>query len=675
MSIPETNSTHPFKLPEALFLSHREAALHWHRFGFNSIPTVPTAKRTVVSWDEWLHDLSTEKITKHWLKNPEHEVGFIVGDEIIVLDADSAESITALAALEKAHNVTSNMVVKTTKGEHRYYNRAKGTFAKSDSHSTKDFPDRLDVKTGRALVILPPSTGKNLVVCAAKNTSELAEVGQGFIDAVFLHNGRQPPRPVEITTSARDKSDAPSNNLGRLQALLEYISPDCGYEDWCNVLMAIHHETSGSEEGFELADSWSSKGNSYKGTAEIRTKWRSFAGYSGRPITIATIIKMAKEKGADVSMICVTPEEQFEVCETEVIFPGNKSLDAPVVSEMPSNPLDKYSLRGMSNVLEKNAVNSVQVMGGLALVGQATALFAAPNTGKTILTLNLIIEDIKAGRLDPTKVYYLNMDDSGQGLLEKVRIAEEYGFHMLAEGHLEFSATAFMGIMRDMIENDQARGVVIILDTLKKFVDLMDKGRTSAFTNVIRPFVMKGGTVIALAHTNKHPGRDGKPVYAGVSDILNDIDCAFTIAPVSVENGIKVVEFTNIKSRGSVVQTAAYNYCIGGGIPYNELLLSVKTVDQTVLEPIKQAEAIKSDSEVIAAVLTCISEGINTKMKMADAVAKRAGISKRSALQLIEKYTGNDPAVHRWDFKVMARGANMFVALDATTHKPESAEP
>lgn len=401
-------------------------------------------------------------------------------------------------------------------------------------------------------------------------------------------------------------------------------------------------------------------------------------GADGRPFIydvgtgITHWLNDAESKGQGYT----SAEDSFDVCETEVIHPTATPYSVPVVVESsfkidPSkqvatiNPLEKYSLRGMSDELEKSVVDAVPILGGLALLGQATGFFAAPNTGKTALTLSLTVEDIKAGRVDPTKVFYLNMDDSGKGLLEKVRIAEEFNFHMLAEGHRDFSASAFLSIMRDMIENDQAHGVVVILDTLKKFVDLMDKSRTSAFTNIVRPFVMKGGTVIALAHTNKNPGKDGKPVYGGVSDILNDIDCAYTIAPVSAEDSVKVVEFVNIKSRGSVTQTAAYSYCIGNGIPYNEIILSVQSVDQTALEPLKQAAEIESDAEVIAAVTACIKEGVNTKMNLASATAKRASISRRSALQFVDKYTGDDPALHRWTFSKGARGAMLYTLLIA----------
>lgn len=54
----------------------------------------------------------------------------------------------------------------------------------------------------------------------------------------------------------------------------------------------------------------------------------------------------------------------------------------------------------------------------------------------------------------------------------------------------------------------------------------MDNGKSSDFAKVIRQFSLKGGTVIALSHANKHPGADGRTVYSGTTDIVDDFDCA-----------------------------------------------------------------------------------------------------------------------------------------------------
>lgn len=666
----------------ALPVNFGAAALNWHQFGLAVIPLIPHTKRPALTWEPWFDELSPLTITQYWEAHPDHEVAFKVGDDLIVFDTDSPEATVALKKLEQEYSCRPFLVVNTDKGQHHYFRLAKGVFARSDSHSTEIHPERIDVKTGRALITLPPSTGKSVQGCHVENASELDEIEQEFIDAVFQHNGRVPPRPIEDALIEPADNFMPDERvLPQLDALLRHLDPDMGYEDWLHALMAIHRETGGSEAGFELADAWCSRGEKYCGAAEIRVKWHSFQPDRANTFNFGTLINMVKANGIDWQAVCAEAVEPFETCDTEVQHHGqmpDTTSDRPenlvqtvsVAVGTTCNRLDQYSLRGMSDELEKSVFDDVSLLGSVALMGQATAWFAAPNTGKTVIALNLLVEAIKAGLVDASNVYYLNMDDSAKGLLEKNRIAEEFNFHMLAEGQRDFNARDFIGIMREMIEKDQARGVVIILDTLKKFVDLMDKTKTSAFTNVIRPFVMKGGTVIALAHTNKNPGKDGKPVYGGVSDILNDIDCAYTIAPVSAEDGVKIVEFANVKRRGSVVDSTAYSYCVGNGVSYGEILLSVQEVDQTALEPLKQAQAIRSDAEVIAAVTACIGDDVCSKMLLADATAKRAGISKRAAIQVIEKYTGEDPASHRWTFAVRDRGAKVYSILNATPPAP-----
>ena len=99
-------------------------------------------------------------------------------------------------------------------------------------------------------------------------------------------------------------------------------------------------------------------------------------------------------------------------------------------TEKNSNPLDKFSLRGMSEKISKDVMEAVFVLHGIALLGQLTALYAPPNTGKTLFTLYLLVQNIKNGLIDPSKVYYLNMDDTINGLLEKLIIAEKNGFHI-----------------------------------------------------------------------------------------------------------------------------------------------------------------------------------------------------------------------------------------------------
>ena len=183
--------------------------------------------------------------------------------------------------------------------------------------------------------------------------------------------------------------------------------------------------------------------------------------------------------------------EEFEQC--------GFTIESTPETHAPPNLLEKFSLRGQSDEIERRAGEEISILGNLALKGQATVLYAAPNTGKTLITLSLLIEAIKAKRLDPGKLFYVNVDDTARGLADKARIADEYKFHMLADGYLGFKSGDLLGLVNDLVASDQADGVTIILDTLTKFVDLMSATESRNFTKVMRRFVLKGGTLIALA--------------------------------------------------------------------------------------------------------------------------------------------------------------------------------
>lgn len=646
-----------------------DAALAWHKFGLSVMPIQAKTKIPATPWDAWVSHLSEQSITAHWQKHPDHQLGFIVGDDIVVFDADSAESIEALTELEQTHGLTPNLVVMTRRGEHHFYRRDKGTRARTDSHSTEAHPERIDVKTGRSIVVLPPSKDKAILRITADSASDLVPVTQAFVDAVFVHNGREAPSATALPMP-EPITQTPSFNqlsLAELSAMVSVLDPDMGYEDWLHVLLGIYHETQGSPDGFNLAVTWSKRGKKYRGESDLRTKWNSFKGNRSNPVTIGTIRKLVTDAGHDWMAVCSEACDPFTADVDDQLTVDTSAIVAvsETQKQSTSNALSRFSLRGRSDQIEALAMKQEPLLDEIALLGQLTAFYAAPNTGKTLLVLRLLIDAIKAGTVNADKVYYVNVDDTSSGLLQKVRLAEDYGFHMLSEGYRDFTVSQFTKLIVEITANQQSNGVVIILDTLKKFTDLMDKTRSSSFSKVMRRFALQGGTVIALAHTNKNPGRDGKPVYSGTTDIVDDWDCAYTLTPIpgEPESNEKIVEFENIKRRGDVASTAAFAYTTEKGSSYYNTLLSVRKVKPDELMPIKEAESVRSDADLIAAASQAIREGIVTKMRLVDAVSERCTVSQRTALRIIEKYTGTNPSTHQWHFSVKARGAKVFQLL------------
>lgn len=78
-------------------------------------------------------------------------------------------------------------------------------------------------------------------------------------------------------------------NLDALRKILAGHNPDAGYDDWLKVGMALHHETSGAHDGFDLWNEWSAKGTKYKNQADLEPHWRSFRNDGNRLITLASL--------------------------------------------------------------------------------------------------------------------------------------------------------------------------------------------------------------------------------------------------------------------------------------------------------------------------------------------------------------------------------------------------
>lgn len=647
------------------FNSNLDGALWWSGFGYRVMPMLPGKKRPALAHHPWLDDLSVEAIRAHWEQHPDHEVGAVLDDTQLILDADTPEADEALRQLEQRFGIVPSLIIKTRRGHHHHFRVKNGAFAKADSHSTIDHPDRLDVRSARNSALLTPSTDKSIAVLGASHRDGLSWVGQDFIDAVFRHNGRDEPRPAPDLPD--DQPISSPTDITKVAALVEQIDADCGYQEWVQVLMAIYHETGGATEGLHLADRWSRKGKSYKDRADIEAKWRSFRSGVSNPVTIATLVARARDAGANTAAIM---QDGFKKCETVVIRPGQPDTQTVAPSpaeEAPpsSSPLARYSLIGQSSKFEAMAQAATPLLGDVCLRGEATVWYAKHNTGKTLLFLHLAMEAIEQRRLDPDDLYYINADDSSAGIAVKMSLFDELGAHTLVPGQGGFKAEKLEDLLLLAVSNDAARGSLVVIDTLKKFVDLMNKRQASHFAHVCRQFVAAGGTILGLAHVNKRRSEDGKPIHAGTTDILDDFDAGYTIDDLELtgQPGQKFVEFKRLKARGGGVQSVAYAYAAEDHVSYAERLSSVRLVDQDDLDGIKRVEEARTDAEMVAVVEQCIVEGATGKMALRNAVSSKGNISRRAATKVIERYTGDDPGQHRWKFVRKARGAMAYELL------------
>lgn len=562
------------------FDSQLEAAQFWDQFGLKVLPLRSDTSEPAL--DPFIHSdgLSSVEIAEHWNVNPDHRVGAIIANDVLVFKVATNKASRALFDVGKRHDSLPNTAVKAEGATLYFFKCNTGDDGSIHTQFNRgNHPDQIATIRPGTVLALPPAARIVLALIQAEYVRDLTAVSLEFIADVIGYN-------ASLTDLSRPTQDsAVPGEPDRVEHLpvVATIEPDC------KVL----------------------------------------------PVN--------------------TDAERSETNQTST------------TSQRKDNALDRFSLTGMASAFQLLSFTMVLFLGNLALLGQFTVLFAAPNTGKTLIVLAMLIDAITKGVINPAVLYYINLDDTADGVAEKLRLADEYGFHMLVEGYRDFTVKAFTVALQDMIAKDQARNVIIVLDTVKKFVDVMDKKQVSKFNRLMRNFVLRGGTVIGLAHTNKNPGANGKPIFAGTADIVDDCDRAYVMrtAPNTddANENEKLVVAENIKSRGGSANDVAFAFSVEEGLGYLELLSSVRVVDGSRIDVLKHAVQVESDAALIDVVLSCIAEGINTKMRLRDALAKQGEITNRRALQLLDKYTGNDPVAHRWNFTVKDRGAKVYVAL------------
>jgi hypothetical protein len=306
---------------------------------------------------------------------------------------------------------------------------------------------------------------------------------------------------------------------------------------------------------------------------------------------------------------------------------------------------NQFSLNGKSADMRGKMLNDTFVLNDIAILGQSSAIYAKPNTGKTLVTIRMLVDSIEAGRIKGENVFYINADDTYKGLVTKLEIAEKYGFQMLAPNEEGFDVGQFARLLKQSVVEGTATGQILILDTVKKFTDLMDKKRSTEFMKASREFVQAGGTMIMLAHTNKNRDLNGKVVAAGTSDIIDDCDCAFILdeLPTSTETEKHII-FENIKSRGNVARELALTYSNAEKQDYCALFESVRVahgIDTREAKARRDAmERLEKDDLVIEGIKTALQNGISKRSEIIDYCNKNKYAGRNKVDAILQRYIG-----------------------------------
>ena len=158
-----------------------------------------------------------------------------------------------------------------------------------------------------------PITSDNDGVGIDSNGTKLTFTCFFFYDPDLYVNTKLPDKfigNIPKTVAATNDKNSENFEWGKLDSCLAFYTPDCSYEDWCDIGMALKHEGTlrdKAETFYNKWLEWSAESTTKFNPAEIKPKWDSFNIDNKNQITLGTIYYRASKTGWIAPTIQTSP--------------------------------------------------------------------------------------------------------------------------------------------------------------------------------------------------------------------------------------------------------------------------------------------------------------------------------------------------------------------------------
>ncbi|TPK18077.1 bifunctional DNA primase/polymerase [Mesorhizobium sp. B2-5-7] len=199
-----------------------------------------------------------------------------------------------LAAMEEKHGEIQTRMAETASGGIHYL------FKHVDGIRNAVVSSGCETRGEGGYFIAPGSVMSDGRSYKWLNDESITDAPEWLLDLLL-----KPKHEPSHYTSATPSLDAAG--AAEILELLTYVSPDCTYPDWVNVLMAVHSAL--GAEGMAIADDWSARGKKYK-KGDVAKKWKGFSSTGG--VGLGSLAELARHGGADLSEIARRHRTQWQ---------------------------------------------------------------------------------------------------------------------------------------------------------------------------------------------------------------------------------------------------------------------------------------------------------------------------------------------------------------------------
>lgn len=444
---------------------------------------------------KWAKEATTdpEKINAWWDKHPDATPGMVTGKNFVT-DLDIGEDKDGRAEYEAMGLDPEDALfaVETPSGgEHLYF----------------DNPYRLTISKGddkRGIAPGIDTRGHGGFVFAPGSRTVFGEYRIKRGDLEDLKFGLLAPVPKKVrqalakTVEPAEQPEPGHVDVEAIRDALNHVSSDCGYQDWTDILMAVHHGTGGSKHGLALALGWSA-GHPQFSLKEVQTKWLGFGKKDGPQKTVATLFARARENGWDQAdpNDLLTDEDVADVTDTK----SRLTFLSP--TECEDLPSRRYVIKG------------------LLAEGDIGTIVGAPGAGKSLLAPYL---GFMVARGDPAfgrrtrqgGVFYVAAED-GLGMRSRVRaLREEHGevdgFKLVA-GLSDLLTPKSEDLKELVAAIKRDRPSLIIVDTIAVAFPGLEENDAKSMGRVVAVarHLARWGAAVLLIHHDTKDGANGLP--------------------------------------------------------------------------------------------------------------------------------------------------------------------
>lgn len=339
-------------------------------------------------------------------------------------------------------------------------------------------------------------------------------------------------------------------SLEQVEGLLDSLDPDMTRDEWIRVGMAVHHETESSYDGFALWDQWSAQGGKYPGEEALQSQWDSFTRRQGpgqRQVTMASVIKMAKEAASGPASVSALEAKAKEVKEQFAGLPAITGIHTPqgFSGKFPVITAGEIARRPPGDWFIK----------GLLPKAELVVLYGASGSGKTFVALSLAAaiargNDWRGLRTRKARVLYIAAE-GGTGVGKRVEAYAKH--HDINASDLEIGIiTVPPNLMQkddisELVASITASGGVdiIIVDTYAQTTPGANENSGEdmglALANC-RSLTAATGAMVLLVH---HSGKDASRGARGWSGLRAAADAQLEV--VRHDNGTRELKIDKMK--------------------------------------------------------------------------------------------------------------------------------